>query len=203
MFFVLLHLVGVAIAPIAPSMFEHYAAYLHGSDWLPAGEFALLAIALVHLALSLIRAVANIKVSGNVAMLRSRRTASLTPFASLAARTKLIGGLLLLLFLVVHLIQLRVARPPAGAELATLSSILANPFNLTLYLVACLALAFHLFHGGEAAHRSLGLLHPANARFIRIAARLLALLVGAGFMVVTLALGVPGLVQSLLSGGAT
>jgi succinate dehydrogenase / fumarate reductase cytochrome b subunit len=53
-----------------------------------------------------------------------------------------------------------------------------------------LALGLHLFHGGEAAHRSLGLLDPASAGAIRGATRWLALLVGAGFVLVTLVLAV-------------
>ncbi|MFM7646567.1 MAG: succinate dehydrogenase, partial [Cyanobium sp.] len=76
--------------------------------------------------------------------------------------------------------------------------VLASPWSLALYLAAPLVLALHLFHGGEAAHRSLGLLQPANASAIRAAARLLALLVGGGFLAVTLALALPALA---LAGG--
>jgi succinate dehydrogenase / fumarate reductase cytochrome b subunit len=54
-FFLLLHLAGVALAPLAPQRFEAYAAALHGSAWLPAAELVLLAVALVHLGLSLAR----------------------------------------------------------------------------------------------------------------------------------------------------
>jgi succinate dehydrogenase / fumarate reductase cytochrome b subunit len=45
-----------------------------------------------------------------------------------------------------------------------------------------------LFHGGEAAHRSLGLLEPANAGRIRRATRAFALVVGGGFALVPLVL---------------
>ena len=76
-----------------------------------------------------------------------------------------------------------------------MAAVLASPWSLALYLAAPLALALHLFHGGEAAHRSLGLLQPANGSAIRAAARLLALLVGGGFLAVTLSLALP-------SGGA-
>jgi len=41
--FLLLHLAGVALAPLAPQRFEAYAAALHRSAWLPAAELALLA----------------------------------------------------------------------------------------------------------------------------------------------------------------
>lgn len=201
--FLLLHLAGVALAPLAPQRFEAYAAALHRSAWLPAAELALLAVALVHLGLSLLRAVLNRRAAGAARpQLRSRRTGPLAPLAALAARSQVAGGLLLLLFLALHLAQLRWPRPAAGAEMAALAAALASPWSLALYLAAALALALHLFHGGEAAHRSLGLLQPANASAIRVAARLLALLIGAGFMVVTLALALPALAPALPAGGA-
>lgn len=190
--FLLLHLAGVALAPLAPQRFEDYAAALHRSDWLPAGELALLVVAVVHMSLSLLRAALN-RAAGNTANLRSRRTGPLAHLAALAARSQSAGGVLLLGFLVVHLAQLRWPRPEAGTELAELAAALASPWSLALYLAAALALALHLFQGGEAAHRSLGLLQPANAAAIRAAARLLALLVGGGFLAVTLALALPAL----------
>jgi succinate dehydrogenase / fumarate reductase cytochrome b subunit len=189
--FLLLHLAGVALAPLAPARFEAYAAALHRSAWLPAAELALLAVALVHLGLSLSRALANRR-AGNGAALRSRRSGPLAPLAALAARSQAAGGLLLLLFLVVHLAQLRWPRPLAGAELAALGAVLASPWSLLLYLAGGLALALHLFHGGESAHRSLGLLQPANGAAIRVAVRLLAVLIGGGFVAVTLVLALSG-----------
>lgn len=199
--FLLLHLAGVALAPLAPQRFEAYATALHRSAWLPAAELALLAVALVHLGLSLARVASNRR-AGNTAALRSRRSGPLAPLAAWAARSQAAGGVLLLAFLVLHLAQLRWPRPEAGAELAALAAVLASPWSLALYLAAALALALHLLHGGEAAHRSLGLLQPANAAAIRAAARLLALLIGGGFLAVTLALALPALAPALPAGGA-
>jgi succinate dehydrogenase / fumarate reductase cytochrome b subunit len=179
--FLLLHLAGVALAPLDPQRFEAYAAALHRSAWLPLAELALLAVALVHLGLSLARVLSNRR-AGNTAVLRSRRGDGL---AALAARGQAAGGAVLLGFLVVHLQQLRWPRPAAGAELASLQAVLTQPLNLLLYLAAALALALHLLHGGEAAHRSLGLLNPANGGRIRRGARVLAMLLGAGFAGVT------------------
>lgn len=182
--FLLLHLAGVALAPLDPQRFEAYAAGLHRSPWLPLAEVSLLGVALAHLGLSLARVLANRR-AGNTAALRSRRG---DPLGALAARSQAAGGLLLLGFLAVHLQQLRWPRPAAGGELAALQAVLAQPLNLLLYLAAGLALALHLLHGGEAAHRSLGLLDPANGGRIRRGARLLAVLLGGGFAAVTAAL---------------
>ncbi len=185
--FLVLHLSGVALAPLAPEAFEAYAAALHGAAWLPAAELALLAVALSHAGLSLAKASANRR-AGNTAQLVSRRG---DPLAALAARSQALAGVTLLGFLVLHLLQLRWPRPAAGAELAALRAVLQQPLSLVLYAAAALALALHLLHGTEAAHRSLGLLDPQNGRRIRLAGRGLALLLGAGFAAVALLVALP------------
>lgn len=185
--FLLLHLAGVGLAPLAPQRFEAYAAALHRSVWLPAAELLLLAVALTHAGLSLLRWRAN-RAAGNSAVLRSRRPGPWGPLAALAARSQALGGVVLLAFLALHLQQLRWPRPAAGAELAALRAVLAQPLSLALYLAAAGAVALHLLHGGEAAHRSLGWLEPANGDRIRNTGRLLALLLGGGFALVSLGL---------------
>jgi succinate dehydrogenase / fumarate reductase cytochrome b subunit len=184
--FLVVHLVGVALAVVAPADFEAYAARLHRAAWLPAVELALLGLAAVHLALGLAKRMANRR-AGNTAALVSRRG---EPLAALAARSQAVGGVLLLVFLAVHLAQLRWPRPQAGAELASLRAVLEQPVSLALYGAAAVAVALHLWHGTEAAHRSLGLLDPANGALIRATGRSLALVLGLGFAAVTLVLGV-------------
>jgi succinate dehydrogenase / fumarate reductase cytochrome b subunit len=182
--FLVLHLAGVVLAVIHPEAFEAYATALHAKPWLPAVELALAAVALVHLARTMAKVIAN-RQAGNDAALVSRRA---DPLAALAARTAPWSGGVLLVFLVVHLNQLRWPRPGAGLELARLAEVLRAPWLLALYGAAGLAVGLHLFHGGEAAHRSLGLLEPANAVRIRSATRAFALVVGGGFVLVPLVL---------------
>ncbi|MEI6029692.1 MAG: succinate dehydrogenase [Synechococcaceae cyanobacterium ELA739] len=185
--FLLLHLAGVTLAAVDPLRFEDYATGLHRSPWLPLAELALLVVAAAHATLAARKWLLN-RGAGNTATLRSRRD---DPVAALAARSQALGGLLLLGFLAIHLRQLRWPRPAAGAELSTLLAVLSQPLMLAIYLAAVLALGLHLFHGGEAAHRSLGLLDPTNAGRIRLGARLLAVLLGGGFALVSLLLVAP------------
>jgi succinate dehydrogenase / fumarate reductase cytochrome b subunit len=192
--FLPLHLCGVGLALVAPLRFEAVSAGLHHSPWLPLAELGLLAAALTHLGFSLAKRLANRR-AGNTAALSSRRTeafAPLAPLAALAARSQAIGGSVLLLFVVVHLRQLRWPRPVAGVELQALQTVLAQPLSLLLYVAAAAALTLHLLHGAEAAHRSLGLLDPANGGRIRRVGRLLALLLGGGFALLAVGLAWPG-----------
>jgi succinate dehydrogenase / fumarate reductase cytochrome b subunit len=187
--FLVVHLAGVSLALLDPAGFEQRAEVLHRQPWLPPLEVALAAALLLHPLLALMRTVANRRARGAVAARqRSRRAGGLEGAAALAGRWTPWSGALVLLFLVVHLAQLRLHRPAAGAELAALLAALASPFSLALYGLAGAAVGFHLLQGHESAHRSLGWLEPANRERIRWAGRILALILGAGFSLLPIAL---------------
>ena len=187
--FALIHLGGLGLAWWDPPAFERYAAALHQAPWLPAAEVGLLALLLLHPAQALARALANRRAQGTGAVQRrSRREGGVEPLVALAGRLMPWSGGLLLVFLLVHLAQLRLRRPAAGAELAVVQAVLHQPHWLLLYAAAGVALALHLAHGQESAHRSLGLLDPRNGLSIRRAGRGLALLIGAGFTLLPFAL---------------
>ncbi len=186
--FTLVHLGGLIPAVLAPERFEAYASALHSSSWLRPVEIGLAVIAVAHVGITITKAITNRR-AGNIAHLSSSRDA---PLAALASRSKGMAGLLTLTFLVVHLYQLRWPRPAAGQETAVLSSVLQQPLNAVLYAAAALMLALHLLHGTEAAHRSLGWLSPTNSFALRTGGRLLAALIGGGFLLISLSLALGG-----------
>jgi succinate dehydrogenase / fumarate reductase cytochrome b subunit len=185
--FLVAHLGSLLLAPLAPERFERWTAQLHAAPWLPPLEWTLAAILLSHPLLALGRLLASLAAVGPRQPLRRSRRQD-APLAVFAARSQGWSGALLLLFLVVHLAQLRWHRPPTGQELPALQAVLAQPASLLLYVLAGLAAALHLLQGVEAAHRSLGLLAPDNAARIRRWGRLAALLLGSGFALLALAL---------------
>jgi len=187
--FLVVHLAGVSLAVLDPAGFEQLADVLHSQVWLVPLEVALAAALLLHPLLALVRTAANRRARGAVAgPQRSRRVGGLEGAAALAGRWTPWSGALVLLFLVVHLAQLRLHRPAAGGELAALLAALASPFSLALYGLAGAAVGLHLLQGHESAHRSLGLLEPANRERIRWAGRALALILGSGFSLLPIAL---------------
>jgi len=187
--FLTLHLGGAALALLEPARFEALSTWLHGRLWLPAAELALTLALLVHPLLALSRWVLNrARAGAPAAGRRSRRGDGLEGLAASSGRWMPFSGGLLLLFLGVHLAQLRWSRPGAGAELRALQQALATGPALLLYGIAGLALALHLLHGVESAHRSLGWLDPGNAARIRLLGRSLALLLGGGFALLPFAL---------------
>jgi succinate dehydrogenase / fumarate reductase cytochrome b subunit len=187
--FVVAHLAAVSLALVDPARFERLAAALHQQPWLPVAELLLAAALLLHPALALVRTLRNRWLKGpSAGSLRSRRIGGGEPVAALAARWAPWSGGVLLVFLVVHLLQLRLHRAGPGDELASLLTALASPVALGLYGLAGPAVALHLLHGHESAHRSLGWLDPANRDRIRGLGRTLALALGAGFCLLPFAL---------------
>ena len=183
------HLVGLLPALIAPMQFEHFATALHQQPWLPVMEVSLAATAAVHLIFTIAKTLRNRR-AGNAAALRSRRG---QPLDALASRSKVVGGIMTLGFLLLHLQQLRWPRPGDGLEREVLLQVLLQPISLMVYAAGSLAIGLHLLHGAEAAHRNLGLLTPANGPSIRWGGRLLASGIGGGFLLISLGLALGGL----------
>ena len=187
--FLVVHLAGLLPALIAPAQFEHYATALHHQPWLPILEISLAGTAAVHLIFTAAKTLRNRR-AGNTAALRSRRG---RPIEALASRSKVAAGMITLGFLTLHLQQLRWPRPVDGLEREVLLKALQQPTSLLVYGLGSLAIGLHLLHGAEAAHRNLGFLNPVNGPSIRWGGRLLATVIGGGFLLISLELGLGGL----------
>ena len=84
--------------------------------------------------------------------------------ANYASRTMRWGGIIILLFLMYHLADLTFgwANPDFvyGAIYDYVVASLSRPPVAILYLVAQVALAFHIYHGGWSLFQSLGFVNP-------------------------------------------
>jgi succinate dehydrogenase / fumarate reductase cytochrome b subunit len=109
---------------------------------------------------------------------------------SYAARTMRWGGVIILLFVVFHLLDLTFG--PANP-----SFVLGDPYHNVVatfgrvpvamgYIVAMGALCLHLFHGIESACQTLGLNHPRYNAWRRRIALVFSLVVAGGFVAVPL-----------------
>jgi succinate dehydrogenase / fumarate reductase cytochrome b subunit len=76
-----------------------------------------------------------------------------------------IGGLLILVFLIYHILHFTVGTAhPSFAEgnpYANVVNAFRNPIVVIVYELALIAVGLHLFHGTWSAFRSLGLVKPA------------------------------------------
>jgi succinate dehydrogenase / fumarate reductase cytochrome b subunit len=94
-----------------------------------------------------------------------------------AARTMMLSGSLLLLFLVVHVAQVRGWPPFNGTGIyRNLQAGFGNGPVVAVYLLGQLALASHLYHGLWSQFQTLGISHPQYDRWRRP----LAVVIGLG-----------------------
>lgn len=108
-----------------------------------------------------------------------------------AARTIRWGGVLLLAFIVFHLLHLTVgAVHPQFTHLDPYTNVrlgLAQPAVAAFYIVAMLALGLHLYHGGWAVVRTLGVARPSARPLKRTLSLVLAIVVAGGFIAIPVA----------------
>jgi succinate dehydrogenase / fumarate reductase cytochrome b subunit len=192
--FVILHMAGNLQAFIGPAKLNAYGAALHG----PLNE--LLWVARVVLIIAVVLHV-------TMAYQLSRIAAAARPIeyqtrqpqvSTYAARTMTWGGVLLLLFIIIHLLHFTTETiDPGGWRGMTdtfghrdvYGNIVAS-FRIwwvaAFYIVAMMSLGLHLFHGAWSSLRTLGYAKPSAHPLKRRIALVVAVVVWIGFTLVPL-----------------
>ena len=110
--------------------------------------------------------------------------------ATYAARTMRWGGVIIILFVIFHLLDLTTgtANPSfqPGHPYHNLVESFSRPYVAVFYIAAVVALGYHLFHGIAAMCQTLGM-RAANLPAVRRAAAVTAVVVTVGFVSVPLA----------------
>jgi succinate dehydrogenase / fumarate reductase cytochrome b subunit len=112
--------------------------------------------------------------------------------ATLASQTMRVGGVVLLLFIVFHLLHFTTGtiQPVEFSETDVYRNVVggfAIPWVAIVYIVSMVALGLHLFHGAWAAFRTLGVAQPSPSPLKRNVATLVAVAVWLGFTSIPLA----------------
>ena len=113
--------------------------------------------------------------------------------ATVASRTMRWGGVLLLIFIVFHILHFTTGtiRPTGAFSQEDVYSNVVGSFRIwwvaLFYVVAMIALGFHLFHGAWSSMRSLGVSPPSPRPLHRRLSLLIAILVWAAFTSVPVA----------------
>ena len=117
---------------------------------------------------------------------------------TLASRTMIVTGSILLVFLVIHILSFKYGpgvdegyvTTVDGMQIRDLKTLLEQKFNNALYAFGypaiMLLLAFHLRHGIWSAFQSLGATNPRLTPLIYTAGTIVGLLIAIGFLVLPL-----------------
>jgi succinate dehydrogenase / fumarate reductase cytochrome b subunit len=193
--FVILHMAGNLQAFVSQEKINSYGALLHG----PLAELTWLLriVLIVSVVLHVLMAVQLTRMSAAARPIEYRKKRP--QVATLASRTMKWGGVLLLVFIVVHILHFTTETiDPAGwrgmrdshGYRDVYGDIVAS-FRIWwvagFYIVAMLALGLHLYHGAWSSVRTLGYAKPAPNPLHRRIALAVTAIVWLGFTIVPLA----------------
>ena len=191
--FVIGHMVGNLQVFEGAEKINAYGRFLHhtvGTElWL---------VRLVLLAAVILHVVAAVQLTRRAQVARPQGYRQRTPQVSTwASRTIRWGGLLLLVFIVLHILHFTVRAFPGYQAVdrtgsvdvyANLVTAFRNPWWTLFYVVSMIALGLHLYHGVWSSLRTLGQSKRSSNPLRRPVALALAALVWAGFTVVPVAI---------------
>lgn len=191
--FVLGHMVGNLKVFQGPEHFNAYAEGLRtvGAPFFGRGQ-------LLWLVRLVLLAAVGLHIWAAWAVTRASWSARPVPYQRLdlietdyAARTMRWGGVLIVLFVVYHLLDLTFGRLNPGFVKGDVYRNVVASFHRwpvsVAYIAAMVVLAFHLYHGIYSACQTLGLNHPSYNRYRRGAALAFAIVTGLGFVSVPIA----------------
>ena len=159
--------------------FDAYARALESNPLLPVAEIGLLLLFVVHVAAAL-----RVSLENREARSRGYAVRASHGRKTLASASMLVTGLVVLVFLAIHLYDFRIGKELAD-EPASLAAMvrerLATPLGAGIYLAGVGALAIHLRHAFRSAFQSLGASHPHLDPILERAGIAVAILLGLGF----------------------
>lgn len=179
--FVLAHMLGNLQVFLGPEALNGYAAMLHSMPGVLWGARLVLLVSLVaHMTAAYQVITRNIS-ARPVAYAKQRDLAT-----TFAAKTMALGGPIILLFIVFHLLHFTTGNIAPGYEhvpedvYGNVIQSFSNPALVAVYAVAQVFVAMHLYHGVWSAFQTLGLFHPRYNAARKALAVAIALAVAAG-----------------------
>lgn len=185
--FLLTHMAANLLIIISPQAYNEYSHALITNPFIYAAEAGLLVLFLAHLLTASLISIANLKARGSRYVHRSNGEKG----TSLIRRTLWPQGLLILVFLILHLITFKFGNVYSvnygKGEIRDLHKLVIevfhNPIYVSWYIVALIVLLMHLSHGFASSLQTLGIHHPRYQPAIKAAGWGYALIVSLGFIV--------------------
>ncbi len=189
--YLILHLIGNVLIFAGPDTFNAYSHRLISNPLIVPIEIGLLAVFLLHIYKAITNYMAN---RGARPVGYEKKTfARHTSRKSVASSTMIWSGLVIALFVIVHVKQFKygawyetVSANPIRDLARTEFEVFSQPGWVVFYVVATLLVALHLRHGISSSFQSLGLDHPVYTRRLTIWGIVFAVIIGGGLACIPL-----------------
>lgn len=185
--FLVTHLAGNFLLLAGAGPFNRYSHALTSNPAIYLAEAALLAIFVVHIGFAVRLTLENRKARPHPYGYKS--PAGHTSRKSVASSTMIYSGILVFLFVVIHLNNFKFGDEFLTADRAmrdihrTVLEYFQVGTGVLLYAAFMVVLGFHLWHAFSSAFQSLGLDHPRLGRGLVYLGRLFAVVVAGGYLV--------------------
>jgi len=186
--YLLLHLAGNLLVFAGQNTFNEYAHMLISNPLTTPVEIGLLLIFLLHVYKTVTMWFANQR--ARPVRYEKKSLAGYTSRKSIGSTTMIWTGLATLLFVGVHLAQMKygawyeIGSPAIRDLYRTEVDVFSSPLWVGVYVVGMILIGFHLRHGISSAFQSIGADHPVYTKRLVVAGTVLAILIGGGFALI-------------------
>jgi succinate dehydrogenase / fumarate reductase cytochrome b subunit len=184
--FLVAHLSGNLLIFVGADAFNEYSHALVSNHLIYLAELGLLVLFVLHLVSGIL--VTRVNAAARPQGYAVKRRAGHTSNKSWASTTMIVSGLIVLVFVPLHLVTFKFgawytdAQHPEMRDLHRLVlEVFRDPLHVAWYEIAMLVIGFHLWHGFASGFETLGLAsRPGMRRF----SKLLAVVIAGGFAVI-------------------
>lgn len=176
-FFLLVHLIGNMMLYGGAKAFNSYAEHLHSlGPIINIAEIFMLIFITIHISTGFLLFIQN-KNARPVRYQVNKNGGG----RSLGSATMPYTGVLILIFVVIHLIKFHFGKSDTQTIYDLVKNAFSNPGIVFFYVSAMLIVAVHVSHGFWSSFQSVGLNHEKYTPIIRTAGFIFSLIVGVGF----------------------
>lgn len=188
--YLLLHLVGNALFFAGPATFNKYSHALISNPLIIPIEIGLLLIFLLHLYKTITNYLSN--TAARPIAYEEKKGADHTSRKSVASSTMIFSGLVMLLFVMIHVKQFKYGAwydvtvgSQTVRDLARIEiEVFRQPLWVLFYVVCTVLAGLHLWHGIASGFQSIGFEHPTYTRKLTIWGIVFAIIIGGGLALV-------------------
>ncbi len=184
--FILVHMLGNLLVFVSPQAYNEYGYLLTSNKLIYIAEAGLLAIFLGHVVYTIILSLKNKSARPS----KYAVTAKGEKKTSMASKTMIYQGIIILIFIVHHLItfkfgeeyEVQYGEVVMRDLYRLMTEVFAQPLYVAWYVVAVILLGYHLSHGFSSSIKTLGFYHPKHTPKIDMLGWLFSAIVTLGFI---------------------